>query len=73
MCNSKLSFSQEVVLSVQILQQTIIHLFHLNISSFYRLMYANTDEKGNSFHVIPDLKIFRMEYIHIDTMNALIK
>lgn len=36
-------------------------------------MYANTDEKGNSFHVIPDLKIFRMEYIHIDTMNALIK
>lgn len=27
-------------------------------------MYANTDEKENSFHVIPDLKIFRMEYIH---------
>lgn len=38
-------------------------------------MYANTDEKETSFHIIPDLniKIFRMEYIHIDTMNALIK
>lgn len=38
-------------------------------------MYANTDEKETLFHIIPDLniKIFRMYYIHIDTMNALIK